>query len=245
MSEAPPVLAVDLALKHLRDFGVALVSRVGRRLEAKLLRWHSTTPPTAAEVADRILQIAEQHSVNIILLDGTQAWKDEDNGLLHCRVCEKEMHTPSKTGPPGVCKPGNYLAFTEFSIGIFDALAASGFPRLADTPDRHHGRACIETFPFRAWRSLGVSPLPSKARATSADISTRRGWLEHRFGLRCDVDPSHDELQALVTSLGGVALQERRTDHLAWAGTPPFLKAGTIREGLLMIPKAPPGGRTF
>jgi hypothetical protein len=238
MPEAPPVLAVDLALKHLRDFGVALVSRVGLHLEANLLRWHSKTTPTVREVADRILQVTERHAVNIILLDGTQAWKDEDNGLVHCRVCEKEMHTPSKTGPPGLCKPANYLAFTEFSIGIFDALAAAGFPRLAVDPAQHHGRACIETFPFRAWRNLGLAPLPSKARATAEDIATRRAWLADRFDLRCEAEPSHDELQALVSSLAGVALQDRRTDRLAWAGTPPFRKAGTMREGLLVIPKA-------
>jgi hypothetical protein len=238
MADFSPVLAVDLALRRYDDFGVALVSRRANRLDAKLLRLSGNGEPRAAAVADQLAEIARQNAVDVVLLDGTQAWKDEDNGLPHCRVCERAMHTASKTGLPSQCKPRNYLAFTAFSIAVFDAMSLAGFPRLAVHPARHQGRACIETFPYRAWRSLGLSPLPSKARATPADISSRRTLLEERFHLRCESDPSHDELQALVSSLAGIALQDRRTENLLCAGIPPFLRDGTMREGFIVVPKS-------
>ena len=234
-----PILTVDLALKRYQDFGVAVVSRRKDRFQAELVRWDDAGTPEPSVVAHRIVQLAHQHDVHLILLDGTQAWKDEDNGLLHCRICEKEMHTPSKTGPPGTCKPQNYLAFTKSTVAIFDALALSGFPRLAGPPSMSQGKVSIETFPHRAWRGLGLPPLPAKTRATRTDISSRWRSLEDRFRLRCEKEPSHDELQALVSGLAGIAIQGGSTDGFACSGVAPFIKDGSMREGFIVVPKTP------
>lgn len=230
-----PVLAIDLALKSYSDFGVVLVERSGGSLHARIERWTGSGAPDPRCVADRALRLAERFGVKTILIDGTQAWKDPMNGLAHCRVCEKVMHTPSKTGPPGECKPRNYLGFTVFSIAVFDALDAAGFPRLSAHPSAQTGRVAIETFPFRAWRSLGLSPLPAKAKATSADVQRCALALQHAHGLSADRIPTHDELQAMVTSLAGVALSDGSLNVLC-AGVAPFVHEGFIREGFIVIP---------
>ena len=119
-----------------------------------------TGEPDAARFAEAILRLAEQRNVRLILLDGPQGWRADWAPPGHARACETATRTPGKTGLPGVVKPASWTRMADFSIALFDALHAQGWPRIDHT--WRGGPAAIESFPTHAWRSLGHPALPGK-----------------------------------------------------------------------------------
>jgi hypothetical protein len=113
-----------------------------------------TGAPDPELLAEFLVNLCEELGASVLTLDGPQGWKDPDNGLEHSRICERALHTPAKTGIPGIVKPGNYLPFVAFSIAVFDALGERGWPRY-DGNLGENGRVAVESFPMSAWRSLG------------------------------------------------------------------------------------------
>ena len=67
--------------------------------------------------------------MNILMLDGPQAWKSEDNGYPFCRASESELNTSAKTGLPGTVLPGTYERFVGFCLALYDALERLGAVR--------------------------------------------------------------------------------------------------------------------
>src|SRR5882672_6061065 len=204
-----PTLSVDLALDY-RDIGVVTLARLDSRIKASAVRLTTRGlhgRPSAGGLADALVSLANEISAAWIFIDGPQGWKAPDNGCEHSRCCEQALGTQGKTGLPGVTKPENYVAFITFAIELFDALDIRGWPRLLTAAIPPLRRRCaIESFPTSAWRSLGLVPLPGNAATAPEMVLARLQSLRAVFPLDVSNDLSHDELQALVAGLAGVAL---------------------------------------
>jgi hypothetical protein len=235
-----PTLTVDLAFKDYRDIGVVTLVKLNGRLKASAVPLTTRAlhgQPSAGGLADALVSLANEISAAWIFIDGPQGWKTPDNGCEHSRVCERALATQGKTGLPGVTKPENYVGFITFAIELFDALDSRGWPRLpapAVPPSRH--RYAIESFPTSAWRSLGLVPLPAKAATAPEMVLARLQSLRAVFPLDVANNLSHDELQALVAGLAGVALDDGNVAGVSIAGVPPKRVQGTWREGFIVNP---------
>ena len=236
------VVSVDLAYRDYADFGVCVLRRSDRRLEVNFVAFPGgSASPEPERVADVCVSLCRQLDADVLLLDGPQAWKHPLHGTRFARACEHDLHTPAKTGLPGTVTPRNYARFVEFAIGVFDALDERGWPRLQDRDPPHGTRPlAIESFPNAAWRTLGLKALPAKAKAKSSDIQTGLSQLREMFSLNVQGVCSHDELQALVSGLAGIALQVGDTTAYRLAGIPPIHFEGSWREGFILTPLRPP-----
>ncbi len=194
------------------------------------------------------------------MLDGPQAWKSKTNGFAHARASERELNTAAKTGLPGMVKPATYRLFAEFCLDVYDALCRRGWQRL-DTSDRNaarqervtpdriqdripqdripQDRILVESYPYAAWKSLGLVPLPSKRRARVSDLAQACGALRTVVPFTTDRPPNHDQLQAIVGGLPGLALEERDPSAVRIVGSPPRREDGHWREGFIVLPLPP------
>lgn len=142
------------------------------------------------------------------------------------RVCEKVLATPGKTGLPGVVLPRSWTHFAAFSIELFDALAVRGLAR---------SERAFESSPTASWRALGERPLPGKGRCKADGLRAHADVLVQRFGVRFTSDPSHDELQAAVAGLAGIAREGHPGLAFALRGSPPLERYGAWREGEIAL----------
>jgi hypothetical protein len=233
-------LSVDLAFKDYRDIGVVTLTKVNGRIKASAVPLTTRAlhgRPSAGGLADALVSIANEVSAAWIFIDGPQGWKARDNGFEHCRCCEGALAAQAKTGLPGETKPGNDVAFITFAIELFDALDNRGWPRLttpAVPPLRRRG--AIESFPTSAWRTLGLVPLPGKTATAPEMVLARLQSLRAVFPLDVENYLSHDDLQALVAGLAGVALDDGNAAGVSIAGAPPMRVEGTWREGFIVNP---------
>jgi hypothetical protein len=230
------LLSVDLASRRWRDNGIALLTPEGEGARVRLLSPESLGlrgTPDAEPFADALHGVAEREGVRFILLDGPQGWRAERSALMHLRACEKETRCPGKTGLPGVVKPATWRRMAEFSIALFSALDARGWPRFSRAWAGE--RAAIESFPTHAWRMLGYAPIPGKASA--GDLAPWHAALA-TLGVR-GVPPTatHDELQGVVAGLAGVALLRHGVAGCDVRGLDPFEERGHWREGVIVSPR--------
>jgi hypothetical protein len=177
----------------------------------------------------------------MIVLDGPQAWKSKSNGLEHARVSERQLNTAAKTGLPGVVMPVRYRPFAEFCMDVYDALCRRGWRRLS-TQDRSGSpqeRVLVESYPYAAWKSLGLEPLCSKRRAGAADLAEACAALRALIPFTTRQPPNHDQLQAIVGGLPGLALEEHNTEAVRIVGKSPHREEGHWREGFIVLPVAP------
>jgi hypothetical protein len=236
------ILSVDLAQKRYADVGVCSLRVAGRGIEVtpvRLAELGLSGAPAPDALAEAIGKLAEQVDARLVLVDGPQAWKDPANGLLHSRVCERRLATPAKTGLPGRCKPATYAGFVTLAVDLFDELARLGWPRLPDPSAlRSPGRFALESFPTSAWRSLGLAPLPAKSKTRAGVVEARLAELHRLFPLSVSRPGglTHDELQALVAGLAGLAVEGYEACGVALAGVPPFELEGSRREGFIVVP---------
>lgn len=230
------VLSVDLAYKDYAGIGAVVLEHRQALIQCELLRLPLTGVPSPKVLAEYLNAFCLQKGVYILLLDGPQGWKAKCNGLRHCRRCERELNTPAKTGEPFSVKPANYTDFVRFSIAVYDALGTHGWERLAMARSTFGptSRALIESFPLSAWRSLRISPLPAKAKTRPEDLVDRIAKLQEVFPLRLSGTPTHDELQALVSGLAGLAIELNRWNACAVAGLPPTEERQYWREGFIV-----------
>jgi hypothetical protein len=235
-----PTLSVDLAFKDYRDIGVMTLVKRDGRIKASAVPLTTRAlhgRPSAGGLADALVSLANEISAAWIFIDGPQGWKAPDNGCEHSRVCERALATQGKTGLPGVTQPGNDVGFITFAIELFDALDSRGWPRLPAPALPPSRRQCaFESFPTSAWRSLGLVPLPGKAATSPEMVLARLQSLRAVFPLDAADDLSHDELQALVAGLAGVALDDGNAAGVSIAGVPPTRLKGTWREGFIVNP---------
>jgi hypothetical protein len=235
------VISVDLALSRWADIGVAILTDEGQcvRVQFEELADHGTLGPRDAQtLVSKLMDLVEIHDASVLLIDGPQAWKDPDNGIAHMRVCERQLRTPAKSGLPGQVKPATWTAFVAFSIDVFDALQTAGLAHLVEyEPVVTSGNALLlEVFPTAAWRNLAMSCLPGKAKAKREDVVWRLEELVARYSLKVDREPTHDQLQAIVSGLAGVAITRGRPEEYSVQGIPPRKIDGTWREGFIVNP---------
>ena len=64
----------------------------------------------------------------------------------------------------------------------------------------------VESYPHAAWKSLGLKPLPAKRRARVSDLAEAYGALRAVVPFTTNRPPNHDQLQAIVGGLPGLAV---------------------------------------
>jgi hypothetical protein len=218
-----------------------------RTISCEIIPWSDPDPDVrvasvdAQILAGRLNHLCNRREIRVLLLDGPQAWKSRDNGLEHARVSERQLNTACKTGLPGMVKPITYRAFAEFCVDVYDALCRRGWRRLAtrEQPGSSPERVLVESYPCAAWKSLGLRPLPSKRRARVSDLAEAFGALRAIVPLTVNRPPNHDQLQAIVGGLPGLALAERDAAGTRIIGTPPRREDGHWREGFIVLPVPP------
>jgi len=230
------ILSVDLASRRVQDNGIAWLSPDGDRARVEII------PPAALELrgvpdaerfAEAFADFAQREGVRLMMLDGPQGWRADESDFEHMRLCERETRTPGKTGLPGIVKPATWTRMATFSIALFDALDARGWPRF--TRNWKGERAAIETFPTHAWRQIGYPPLPGKG--AQMDISHWRGYLAEASIRSLPAGISHDELQAVVGGLAGLSLVATGVQGCDLRGTDPVRQRGSWREGFIVSPR--------
>lgn len=235
------VLSVDLAYVKYTDIGVALLEQTGGRISARLLEVPLVGRPVVADLVEWLVATAASHDAAGICIDGPLGWKGPHTDAEHCRLSERSVRAPGKTGlPPDGVKPRTYLPFTEFSIAMFEAITLErGFmlPGQARSPSSEP--FVTETFPTAAWRALGLPPLPAKSKTKPTDLAAAVSRLVAATGVILDASPTHDQLQAVVGGLAGLAWARGAKDEVMLAGAPPFRLDDSWREGYIMIPAAP------
>jgi hypothetical protein len=240
------VLSVDLACARWSSVGIVSLELHGRAIRATRHAPHELGlrgAPAALPLAERLAELAAKLGARWILIDGPQAWKAPGNGLEFSRAAERALATPGKTGLPGTTRPAGFARFTQFSLELFDRLEERGWPRLAERAAlRGPGRFALESFPTAAWRGIGLAPLGSKARARADAVRARLEQLRSRLALEIPFDPSHDELQALVGGLAGIALEGHPALRCRLEGIAPFRLGGHWREGFIVCAGVVEGG---
>ena len=101
------------------------------------------------------------------------------------------------------------------------------------------GNYAIESLPLSTWRTLGIPSLPAKRRARPEHITASLTAIENLFPVQVERTPSHDELQALVAGLAGLAVERGDPHGYVAAGIEPRYADGTWREGYIVNPRAP------
>jgi hypothetical protein len=254
------VLSIDLAYRRWSDLGIAILNRSvgengqsGNQIECELITWNgsdldSANPdkphpgPVQAEIlAGRLNHLANIRNIRVMLLDGPQAWKSESNCCAHARLSERQLNCAAKTGLPGIVKPATYRTFAEFCVDLYDALCRRGWKRLATQshPAARPDRVLIESYPHAAWRSLGLQPLPSKRRARISHLAAGFAALQSLIPLTVNHPPNHDQLQAIVGGLPGLALEAQDPTGARFVGEPPRREDGHWREGFIVLPLPP------
>jgi hypothetical protein len=237
------VLAIDLASKRYTDFGLAQIDP------------GSTTPffPTPGELglsgqpqiepcAEALDSYARSQGISVMLLDGPQGWRHPLSPIEHMRLAERVLNTPGKTGIPGHSKPKTFLAYTTFSIELFDKLRREfGWDLLREGWERRRrGRWLAECFPSSAWQLLGMERLPSKARK---DLNLLRKFtrrLAKVTGYTLPRGLTHDQLQAAVVLPAAVAIANRDPARLIMVGFDPLpAPGGSVYEGWIVNPRVP------
>jgi len=251
------VLSVDLAYRRWSDLGVVLLETVRpthavssgefeqTQIACEIIPWNDPGLVDVNVLAGRLNHLCATRNIRVLMLDGPQAWKSQANGLVHARVSERQLNTPAKTGLPGMVKPLSYRPFAEFCLDVYDAMCRRGWRRFEthDQPgspqDQNQERVLVESYPHAAWKSLGIKPLPSKRRAKVSDLAEAYGALHSLIPITTNRPPNHDQLQAIVGGLPGLALEERNTAGARIVGSPPRREDGHWREGFIVLPIAP------
>lgn len=250
------VLSVDLAYRRWSDLGIVVLDWAqapsSRHLAPATRSVACQIVPSAADgleegpvdaeiLAGRLNHLCTVRNIRVLLLDGPQAWKSPRNGLAHARVSERELNTAAKTGLPGIVKPATCRPFAEFCVDVWEALCRRGWRRL-DTHERSahpEDRVLVESSPYAAWKSLGLKPLRAKRRTRLSDLAEAYNALRGVVPFTTDRPPNHDQLQAIVGGLAGLALDGRDSADVRIVGRPPRREEGHWREGYIVLPLPP------
>jgi hypothetical protein len=250
------VLSIDLACRRWSDVGIVLLRRTSPAavppdalpapIECQIIA--STADGLDENIIDpevlagRLNHLCITHEVRILVLDGPQGWKSSKNGLEHSRLSERMLNTATKTGLPGMVKPYPYRTFAEFCLDVYDALCRRGWKRLSTTSSATLGehRILVESYPHAAWKSLGLPPLPTKRRAHVSDLARAFAALNRILPITTNQPPNHDQLQAIIGGLPGLAIEERNSAALRIVGAAPHREEGHWREGFIVLPAPEP-----
>ncbi len=240
------VLSVDLACRSWSDLGVVVLEQRGSMVHCDIVRWHDSDSPPVVELALRLNTLALERGAGVLMLDGPQAWKSEDNGYEFCRASERELNTSAKTGLPGTVLPGTYERFVGYCLALYDALDRLGWRQLASREQVAAPGAAlptqkilVESYPHAAWKSLGIAPLPAKRKCRVSHLAEAYAALTAVVPLTTSQPPNHDQMQAIVGGLPGLAIEERSALGTRIVGQPPRWEDGYWREGFIALPLPP------
>ncbi len=242
------VLSVDLAFRRWSDLVIVIIERPSQpksplncEIITALAQDDRPGPVDANILAGRLNHLCAVRGIRVIMLDGPQAWKSRTNGLLHARVSECQLNTAAKTGLPGMVKPITYRPFAEFCLDVYDALSRRGWRRLEtrEQPGKAQDRVLVESYPFAAWKALGIKPLPAKRQSRVSDLAEAFAALHSLIPITTNGPPNHDQLQAIVAGLPGLALEEHNSTAARIVGNPPRREEGHWREGFIVLPVPP------
>jgi hypothetical protein len=238
--QAAPGLPLQYPLNRLRDPDRP-ASLIACEIVLSLAPGNDPGPVDPDILAGRLNHFCGLRGIRVLMLDGPQAWKSRNNGLEHARLSEKQLNTAAKTGLPGMVKPLTYRAFAEFCLDVYDGLCRRGWRRLDSMaqPGSSAERVLVESYPHAAWKSLGLKPLPSKRRSKVSDLAEGFGALRSLIPLTVNRPPNHDQLQAIVGGLPGLAIEERNAAGARIVGNPPRREEGHWREGYIVLPLPP------
>ena len=251
-----PVLSVDLACRSGSDLGGVELEQKGPLIACDIIRWTDPYPPPVVELALRLNALCAERDARVLMLDGPQAWKSEDNGQEFSRVAERALNTPAKTGLPGTVLPGTYERFVGYCLALYDALGRLGWQRLAtrEHPESTPNRILVESYPHAAWKSLGIPPLPAKRKCRVSHLAEAYAALTAILPITTNRPPNHDQLQAIVGGLPGLAIEERHAPEAGAeadmrtgtkiVGEPPRWEGGHWREGFIALPLRPKADQT-
>ena len=248
------VLSVDLACRSWSDLGVVVLEQKGPLIACDIIRWNDPYPPPVVELALRLNALSLERGAGVLMLDGPQAWKSDDNGQEFARVAERALNTPAKMGLPGTVLPGTYERFVGYCLALYDALGRLGWQRLAtrQQPATGPNRILVESYPHAAWKSLGIPPLPAKRKCRVSHLAEAYAALTELLPITTSRPPNHDQLQAIVGGLPGLAIEEQasagaETETHAGSrivGQPPRWEGGYWREGFIALPLPPKTARS-
>lgn len=107
----------------------------------------------------------------------------------------------------------------------------------SDQPKNSRDHILIESYPYAAWKALGIRPLPAKRRATVCDLAEAFAALKAVAPVTVNRPPNHDQLQAIVGGLAGLALEARDQAGARIVGSTPRREGGHWREGFIVVPE--------
>ncbi len=234
----PAALSIDLALASYAAIGVACVrASASGALHAHVVRVPLSGRPDVGALAAWINETALRLDAGCLGIDGPLGWRGPETDSVHCRLSERAVRAPGKTGlPPDGVKPRTYQAFTQLSIALFEQLTRAGWKLPSGPQSIVDERMITETFPTAAWRSLGLVPLPGKSRSRPADVTKGASRLTAACGIHIDGLETHDDLQAVVGGIAPAWWMAGLTDRIEFAGAPPFRFEGSWREGHIILP---------
>ena len=181
-------LSVDLAYVDYRDIGVALVTCDSNGAEESLSARAFDVPlsgrPSVTALATWLREMVEAHDVRCLCIDGPLGWRSPHTDSPHCRLSERAVRAPGKTGlPPDGVKPRTYLGFTTFSIALFEAFLGSTDWALPGDPEAaSHARVVTESFPTAGWRALGPPLEVGTSHLVFEEFGFFQNLLEPRLG---------------------------------------------------------------
>ncbi len=235
--DALSVISVDLAHASYDAVGIVVLTDRTSSFEALPVPAASLGlegKPDATTLAEALARECLKRGVKTLLLDGPQGWKHPDSELGY-RDCENKLNAQFKTCLPGITKPANALPYIEFSIGVFARLVKCGFSLLGSDHSEDAGLA-MESYPAAAWAALGVDRPPGRRKASKEDLRAALRRVSAEYPVTVDADLTHDELQALIAGLAGIAFERGNEDGYTATGAGPALVGGTWREGFIVVP---------
>ena len=241
------ILSVDLAFRRWTDLGIVVMEQgpapgapVACEIVSAIVPGNEPGPVQAEVLAGRLNHLCGLRGIRTVMLDGPQAWKSADNGSAHARLSERLLNTAAKTGLPGMVKPVTYRAFAEFCVDVYDALCRRGWKRLvaSDRPKDSGEHVLVESYPYAAWKALGIRPLPAKKRTTVCDLAEAFAALQATVPVTVNRPPNHDQLQAIVGGLAGLALEAHDPAGARIVGSAPRREDGHWREGFIVVPQS-------
>jgi len=231
-----PVLSVDLACRSWSDLGVVLLEQKGPQIVCDIIRWNEPYSPPVVELALRLNQICVERGAGVLMLDGPQAWKSEE-------ASRADLSEPS--GSSGIAD--SYERFVGYCLALYDALGRLGWQRLAaqerSGKSRKTQKLLVESYPHAAWNSLGIAPLPARKVCRVSHLAEAYASLTALLPITSSQPPNHNQMQAIVGGLPGLAIEDRKRPGLRAApgtvGWFPKWQDEQWRQGFHVQPAAP------
>lgn len=232
VGSVPPYIGIDLTDRYAASCRAidicGLTPSENGELNASFWFWQWDT---ASETLDVAAIVKELTATRAAMLDGPQGLASRGNAMRDCeRLCAAAGKTPDVRPP--LCHL--FAGFLCSSLDLFAALSRAGV-RIG--PSGFLGGAS-EVYPGHIWKILAGRVIPKKSSVEGR--RARKQILETLGVSRLPELPTHDQSDACVAAvLAAAAGGAVPGMALRAIGSPLAVDSdGTLREGLMVIPKA-------